>query len=115
MRKAVRWTARALGILSILFLSVFALDVFQPGQPLLPELLGFLVHLIPSFVLAVFLAVAWEHELLGGVLFAAAALGAFFLLGNPWFVNAILCGPFFIAGLLFIASHYLAARGAAGE
>lgn len=89
MRKLLYWAPRALGILGILFIGMFSLDVFEAGVPLTNMLLGFLVHNIPSLVLAAILAMAWKYERVGGYAFIVVSLTPFFLLGNPFWVNTI--------------------------
>lgn len=96
---------RAIGVLGILFISIFAFDVFEAGTPLPEMLLGLFMHLVPSFVLTVLLVLAWKFELLGGVLFVLISLVPFLFLPNEWWVNGILALPFFITGLLFVV-HY---------
>ncbi len=93
---------RIIGVLSILFISSFALDVFVAGEPLLRILVGLFIHLIPSFVLVFILAIAWKFERLGGVLFILISSTPFFLLSNEWWVNTLLAVPFFVTGILFI-------------
>ncbi|MCJ7467949.1 MAG: hypothetical protein MUO53_14805 [Maribacter sp.] len=63
------WLPRILGILAILFISLFAMDSFGPRLTFWQQLGGFLMHLIPSFLLLALLLVAWKWEYLGGVLF----------------------------------------------
>jgi hypothetical protein len=104
MLKVLHWAPRITGILGILFLSLFSLDVFEAGVPLTHILVGFLVHNIPSLVLIPILAVAWRYERIGGYMFIAISLMPFFLLSNPVWVNAILCGPFLLTGVLFLVS-----------
>jgi hypothetical protein len=60
--------------------------------------------------LIAYLAVAWRIEWLGGILFIVVGLSPFVLLSNPKWVNLMLGGPFMLAGLLFLASHYLHVR-----
>ena len=116
--KLVRWTPRVLCILAILFVSLFALDSFDPKLTIGEQILGFLIHLIPSFLLAIFLAVAWKWELIGGIILAALALGLApsIYLGNynnnhsVWMSLGVILMinlPFVIAGGLFILSHFL--------
>ncbi len=113
MKTLLYWAPRIVGILAILFISVFALDVFEEGAPLTAAVfLGLAIHLIPSFVLAALFAVAWRYELVGGLLFVAVSLAPFFLLSNQVWVNAMLCAPFLLTGLLFVASSHVAARNA---
>lgn len=110
MIKTLYWAPRVMGILAILFISVFALDVFQAGVPLAQMLLGLVIHLAPSFVLVALLAVAWRYERIGGSLFVVLSLVPFFLLSNQVWVNALLCAPFLLTGVLFIVSSLYASR-----
>lgn len=110
------WTPRIICILAILLISMFALDSFAPGNPLGKQLLAFLIHLIPSFILAGLLVFAWKYELAGGLIFTITGLGliiiyaingtrsetvAFFRMLS---YGLILFSPFVIAGILFIIS-----------
>lgn len=96
------WLApRIVTILGIGFLSLFALDAFEGPAPWHQLLLGFLIHMVPSFVLIALLALAWRFERIGGSLFVGVGLLPLFLLSNPLWVNLILGGPFLLAGLLF--------------
>lgn len=55
------WAPRILTIGFVLFISMFALDVFSEysGHKVLVPLF---IHLIPSFVLLGALGIAWKHE-----------------------------------------------------
>lgn len=101
---------RMLGILSILFISLFSLDVIQSGLPLINILIGLGIHLMPSVILLLILLVAWKHELVGGLLFIAVSIIPFILLSNPFWVNVILTGPFCLTGMLFIVQYFVAKR-----
>ena len=70
--RALYWAPRVLSIAFILFLSLFALDVFQEGRRFWPTLAALAVHLIPSFVLVLVLIAAWRWEWIGAVVFAGA-------------------------------------------
>lgn len=104
----VYWAPRVAGIVIILFISLFALDVFVPGVPLGEVLLGLLMHLIPSIVLVVILALAWKWEWIGFVAFLLAALLFLFtFLRDAWMGlgNMILfSGPLLLIALLFGAN-----------
>jgi hypothetical protein len=102
MKKFLYWVPRVLGILAILFISLFALDAFQEGMPISQMLLGFTIHLIPSIILAIFLIVAWKWELIGGIVFVIVSTTPFFFLSNPFWMNGMLGGPFLLTGVLFI-------------
>lgn len=104
----VYWAPRLAGIAIILFISLFALDVFTPGIPLDELLLGLLMHLIPSIGLAVILALAWKWEWIGFWFFLLAALlftltflrDALMGLGNM----ILFSGPLLLIALLFGAN-----------
>jgi len=102
----IRWFPRVLGILSILFISIFALDAFGEGIPIAEALLGFAIHLLPSAILLVFLAIAWRVPKAGGILFVLVSFLPFLLLSNELWVNFILATPFFLTGALFLFSGF---------
>jgi len=105
MKKVLYWAPRTLGIASIIFVSLFALDVFQKGIPFFQILLAFGIHLIPSFILLGIFLVAWKYEFVGGVIFTLISIIPFLLLSNSVQVNLILCIPFLITGILFILNY----------
>ncbi|MCX6787115.1 MAG: hypothetical protein NTY93_01140 [Candidatus Kaiserbacteria bacterium] len=104
MVKILFWAPRVVGILAILFISLFALDVFQEGASIAQMFLGLAIHLVPIAMLAIFLVVAWKYEIVGGILFVAISFIPFFLLRNLLWVNAMLCAPFLLTGILFFVS-----------
>ena len=73
-RQILFWLPRALSILFIAFLSLFALDVFGEQLGFWQTVLALTMQLIPSFVLIVALILAWRWEWIGAVLYAAAGL-----------------------------------------
>jgi hypothetical protein len=73
-KRALFWTPRALSILFIAFLSLFALDVFDGRHSLREMMTAFLIHQIPVFVLIISLILAWRWEWIGAVLYGAAGL-----------------------------------------
>ncbi|MFZ4522176.1 MAG: DUF7670 domain-containing protein [Bacteroidales bacterium] len=116
--RIIQWIPRVLGILAILFISMFALDSFEPGMPFLQQIEGFLIHMIPSLILGVFLFVAWKWELIGGIMFVIIGLG---LLPVIYMMNyqmnhsvwtslsvvLVINFPFIVVGILFIILHFL--------
>ena len=112
------WLPRVLCITAILFISLFALDAFDPELSLWQQLATFLIHLIPSFVLGVILLVAWKWEYIGGFIFTVLGLGL-----SPWVymmnyqmnhsigmslgVVLMITFPFVVVGILFVLSHFL--------
>jgi hypothetical protein len=107
--KMLYWVPRVLTILAISFMMLFSFDVFGGGDPLLRQLLGFLMHNIPAFILIGILLVAWKWEMAGGVLFKIATLACSVLFrafsGNPGAL--IVLFPFLIVGILFILHHHI--------
>jgi len=111
-RKVLYWLPRGLTIIFALFLSLFALDSFGEGSPFLYQLAGFLIHLMPIYILIIFLWIAWKWELIGGILFFAA--GLFFTIFFDTYEHIInflvISLPVFIIGALFILSKYYGRR-----
>jgi hypothetical protein len=105
----LHWTPRILGVLFIIFISLFALDVFEEGHAWWELLLGFLIHLIPSYFLAAALIIAWRRPGLGGLLFLAVALGFIvrFNLVREWISFMLIAVPPLLIGALFLADWQL--------
>jgi len=102
MTKTLYWIPRILAILFILFISIFALDAFAEGIPFWEAILGFLIHLVPTYILVVFLVVAWKRGILGGILFIA--IGIFYILwarNMHWSAYVFVAGPSILIGGLF--------------
>ena len=120
MEKSIRilhWAPRILCIAAILFVSLFALDAFEPGLPLGDQIKGFLIHMIPSFILLAILLLAWKWELAGGIFFILVSLVTtpvvftFNYRNNEsiWISLIIVLTitiPFLIVGILFVLSHH---------
>ena len=118
MKKAGRiwyWAPRLLSILFICFLTLFSLDVFEPGLSAGEIALGLLMHNIPSIIMIVLLIIAWRIEIVGTVVFIGAGLLYIGLVVNnvihselPWYLaitwSLNIAGPAFIIGVLFLIS-----------
>lgn len=101
------WIApRLLGVASIVFISLFALDVFNEGPMTVEMWQGFVIHLTPALLLMVVLLVAWRYERLGGFLFIAGAAMLVFGLRNHLQAQLLLGSPFALTGLLFWFSYW---------
>jgi hypothetical protein len=116
--KIIHWTPRILCILAILFVSMFALDSFDPKYTLLQQLQAFAIHLIPTYILIFFLVVAWKWEMIGGLMLIILALGfSPFIYTHNYQMNhsvwmsllviLMINFPFMLTGGLFVLSHYL--------
>jgi len=115
--KVLHWMPRIICILAILFISLFALDSFEPDLTIWQQIGAFLIHLIPSFILLLLLIVAWKWEYIGGIIFMIIGLGLspFVFIWNykmnhsVWMSLGIIMSitfPFVIVGILFIVSHF---------
>lgn len=119
MEKSVRifhWLPRILCILAILFISLFAFDSFAPGLTARQQIVAFVIHLIPSFILTGLLFVAWKWEYIGGIIFTVLGLclSPFIFLINYrmnhsfWMslgIILIITIPFVAVGILFVISY----------
>ena len=74
IKKVLFWTPRIMGILFVLFLSLFSLDVFDMELGFWETLLAWLIHSIPSVVLLVSLVLAWKWEWIGALIFIGWAI-----------------------------------------
>ena len=100
------WTPRVLTVLFALFISLFALDVFEEGAGLWRTVAALSMHLIPTFVVLFFLVLAWQREWVGAITYVA--LGFLYLVvawGRfHWSAYAAISGPLFLIGFMFFAS-----------
>ncbi|MBZ5554177.1 MAG: hypothetical protein LAO21_15785 [Acidobacteriia bacterium] len=111
-RPLLFWTPRILCLLFALFVSLFALDVFGGGQGFWKTSLALLMHLIPTAVILIVLAISWHRDWVGAILFPVC--GLFYLekvWGRfHWSAYLIIPGPLFLVGVLFLINWYYKAR-----
>ena len=97
---------------------MFAADSFAPELTFWQQIGGFMMHLIPSFILITLLIVAWKWEYIGGIIFIVIALGlspfVFMLnynmnhsVGMSLGIIMVITFPFLVVGILFIISHFM--------
>ena len=111
-KKFLYWLPRILGILFALFISIFALDAFDEGISFQEALVGFLIHLIPTYVVIAILLIAWKWELVGGILFILAGASYLVWARIPhWTAFLLISGPPILIGILFIAAHLVLKKG----
>jgi len=98
------WTPRIICILFACFISIFALDVFGENHGFWNIFLALLIHLIPTGLLLLILAVAWRWEWVGALFFSALGVLYFIAFWGRfhWSVYAIIAGPLFLLGGLFL-------------
>jgi hypothetical protein len=103
-KRLLFWTPRVLCILFAGFVSLFALDVFGEGYGFWETILALLIHLVPTYVVLILLAIAWRWEWVGAILFGA--LGVWYILMTrgrfPWTTYLMMSGPLFLIGVLFL-------------
>ena len=116
-KSALYWAPRILGILSMLFLAVFALDVFGEGYRFGELLVALFMHLIPSFVLLVTLIVAWRKERWGGGLYIFLGILYIWMFWDQgdWASYLIIAGPLFLTGILFLLNDWITRSQASTE
>ncbi len=111
INRFVYWTPRILGIIFVIFLTMFSLDVFEPGLTTWQIVFGLLIHNIPTLFLTLILIISWKREIVGGVTFILAGLLYILLLilnsDFEWYKlswSLIIAGPAFLIGILFIVN-----------
>ncbi len=111
------WLPRILCILAILFISMFSLDTFAPGLTLGEQILGFIMHNIPSYVLIALLVIAWKWEYIGGIIFILIGLlTSPFMYRHNYAMNhsvwislsviLVINFPFVLVGVFFLLSNW---------
>jgi len=103
MTKLIIWAPRIMAILTALFIGMFALDVFNEGHGFWDTLMGLMIHLIPSFALAVIIAISWRRQLVGAAVFILVAVAYAVSVGSnhPDWVLGI-SGPLGLTGILYL-------------
>jgi len=112
VKRLLFWTPRILCILFAVFVSLFALDVFGEGYGFWGTMLALLMHLIPTGVILIVLAISWRWEWVGGILFIA--LGVLYMVmfreRAHWSAYLVISGPLFLVGVLFLINWLYRAR-----
>ena len=105
-KKILFWTPRILCILFAVFISLFALDVFDGKHSIWEMIGGFLIHLIPTYIILIVLALSWRWEWIGGVVYIG--LGLLYMVMSwgqfHWTVYLSISAPLFLIGALFIVN-----------
>lgn len=99
--KILYWLPRLLAIAFILFIGVFAFDVFGTGELWYMQIVGFFIHLIPNYILIVALIIAWRNEKIGGIVFLLLYIAAIFFF-RAEMTGVILFSPLILIGILFL-------------
>jgi hypothetical protein len=110
-------SARLLTILYAAGLSLFALDVFQPGGATMTMMIELVIHISPSLLIVFLLAATWKKPKAASIGFLGAAIlfTLFFHTYRSWTQLGLLTSPLlFPAGLFFLAARTAERQGAAG-
>ena len=105
LRGILFWAPRVLGILFILFISLFALDIFDMGLGFWDTIVGLFMHLLPSIVMTVALIIGWRREWVAALgYFAFAVWYILFASGRemPWGMITMMAGIPVLIGVLFL-------------
>lgn len=97
----IRWFARVLAILLIVFMFLFTLDA--------GSLLGWLIHTIPILFLIAALYFSWRFPCYGGIAFLVLAMLATVFFDLYMSLAAFLSVglPVYLIGVLFIGEYFL--------
>jgi len=108
-KRVLFWAPRVLSILFAVFLSLFALDVFDvfgEGYDLWDTIVALLIHLVPTYIVVIALVIAWRWGWVGTILFTALAL--FYLVWSweqfHWSAYMAISGPLVLVGVLFLVN-----------
>ena len=103
LKQILLWTPRIAGILFVLFISLFALDVFDMNLGFWDTVAGLFMHLIPSILLAIAIILAWRWEWVGTAAFAGWSIFYItYFQGSHWSVYVLIAGLPFVIGILFL-------------
>ncbi len=89
------------------FISVFAADVFGEGLGFWRTLVALAMHLIPTAIILIVLAVAWRWEAMGGTLLILMGLGYTTMVvkgHHPISWILAIAGPAYLVWTLFVLS-----------
>lgn len=100
------WLPKTLSVLFILFFSLFALDAFNGNASFYDKFIMFLVHLIPSFIMIIFLVFSQKHPAISGWIFIILGFifTFFFNTYRSLTIFLIISLPPIIIGILFLIS-----------
>jgi hypothetical protein len=119
IKRLLFWTPRLLCILFAAFITLFAADALEGVHGFWNGAVALAMHLLPTVIIVLFLAIAWRWEWVGAVLFTA--LGALYVVyfGGRfhWSAYALISGPLLVMGILFLVNwiYHAQIRGARPE
>jgi hypothetical protein len=105
--RILRWSPRVLALTFGAFITLFALDAFSESNGFVEMLVGFTIHLLPTFLVLGIVMISWKREWIGAILFTVLAIlyvasvweryqlrwwSSYLLIGGPMLVVAVLYG-----------------------
>jgi hypothetical protein len=102
-----KWIPRIICILFAAFISLFALDSFGPGISFWKALPGFLIHMIPTFLIVIVLIFSWKWEWVGGMFFLLLAIAYLIWSSKSGNGSHLIDIPLFIISMLFFTSWFM--------
>jgi hypothetical protein len=108
MNKTLHWAPRIIAIIYIVFLSLFAMDVFGEGYSFLETIVALFMHLIPTLLLTAITVLAWKKEKIGGIAFIALGIifTIFFSTHREIMAFLLISLPVLTIGILFLLNHF---------
>ena len=82
MKQFLHYCPRILSILFCLFIMMFSFDVFEGNSSIFEMLVGFIMHNLPVFGMAIITFFAWKNDLVGTIGFILIGLFFFFLVSS---------------------------------
>ena len=112
MKQILFWIPRGFMVIYILFISLFALDAFDPNYSTWEKVTGFMIHIAPSVLLAVILVFSWKRPVVGAVGFLVMSIFFTFLVHGPsaGIGFYILVIPALTGSLLFLLEYTRSSR-----
>jgi len=108
-QRLLYWTPRILTIAFAIFISLFALDVFRAGKGFWEVTLALLIHLLPTAVILGVLALSWQQEWLGAIIYIAMAILYIVRTWDKYNLNTylVIVGPLILIGIMFMLNWLL--------
>lgn len=105
MKKIISCLPKILSFGFIIFLSLFALDVFNEYEGF-QAVVPFLIHLLPSIILFLLTIISLKHEFVGAFTFLIFAFCYILLIGldEDLSLYLLIAGPAILISILFFVS-----------
>ena len=92
------WIPRVISLVFTAFIFLFSLDSLSSPQPVL----AFLIHNIPTMILAILTFISWNKQILGSLLFLGFSIFIYFYL-SPYPSPIIIVPPLLTSVLFFLS------------